>query len=57
MEKLLPSVTEWAFCVSDDKWIEIYTALSLVSIQIAVTKLKKYKSPGSDQIQMRCEIL
>jgi hypothetical protein len=42
--------------VSDVRQIEIHTAESLVpdhshfEVEIATAKLKKYKSPGSDQI-------
>jgi hypothetical protein len=42
--------------VSDVRQIEIYTAKALVpgpshlEVEIAITKLKKYKSTGSDQI-------
>jgi hypothetical protein len=42
--------------VSDVRQIEVHTAeplvpgLSHLEIQIAISKLKKYKSPGSDQI-------
>jgi hypothetical protein len=42
--------------VSDVRQVEVHTAEPLVPIQsrleveIAVAKLKKYKSPGSDQI-------
>jgi hypothetical protein len=42
--------------VSDFKQIEIHTAKRLVpelspfEVEIAITKLEKYKSPGSDQI-------
>jgi hypothetical protein len=43
--------------VSDVRQIEVHMAESLVSgpshleVEIAIVKLKKYKSPGSDQIQ------
>jgi hypothetical protein len=42
--------------VSDVRQIEVHTAELLVrgpsriEVEIAITKLKKYKSPGSDQI-------
>jgi hypothetical protein len=42
--------------VSDIRQVEVHTAEPLVSdptpfeVEIAVTKLKRYKSPGSDQI-------
>jgi hypothetical protein len=42
--------------VSDDRQIEIHTAEllvlgpSLLEVEIAIAELKKYKSPGSDQI-------
>jgi hypothetical protein len=42
--------------VSDVRQIEVYTAEPLVfgpsslEVEIAIAKLKKYKSPGSDQI-------
>jgi hypothetical protein len=42
--------------VSDVRQIEVHTAEPLVSgpshleVEIAVAKLKKYKSPGSDEI-------
>jgi hypothetical protein len=42
--------------ISDVKQIEVYTAEPLVpgssplEVEIAIAKLKKYKSPGSDQI-------
>jgi hypothetical protein len=42
--------------VSDVRQIEVHVALPLVSgpsrleVEIAIAKLKKYKSPGSDQI-------
>jgi hypothetical protein len=42
--------------VSDDRQIEIHTTEPLVpgpsrlEVEIAISKLKKYKSPGSDQI-------
>jgi hypothetical protein len=41
--------------VSDVRQIEVYTAeplvhsSSLLEVEIAIAKLKKYKSPGSDQ--------
>jgi hypothetical protein len=44
--------------VKDVKQIEIYTAESLVpdpspfEVEIAIAKLKRYKLPGSDQIQI-----
>jgi hypothetical protein len=43
--------------VSDVRQIEVHTAQPLIpgpsclEVEIAITKLKKYKSPGSDQIQ------
>jgi hypothetical protein len=54
--------------VSDVRQIEVHTAEPLVpgpsclEVEIAIAKLKKYKSPGSDQIpadliQAGCEIL
>jgi hypothetical protein len=42
--------------VSDVRQIEVHTAESSVSgpirleVEIAIAKLKKYKSPGSDQL-------
>jgi hypothetical protein len=42
--------------VSDDRQIEVHTAEPLVlgpsrlEVEIGIAKLKKYKSPGSDQI-------
>jgi hypothetical protein len=42
--------------VSDVRQIEVHTAESLVpgpshpEVEMAIAKLKKYKSPGSDQI-------
>jgi hypothetical protein len=55
VEELLLSVIE--FCnVSDVRQIEIHTAEALVpapnhlEVEISIAKLKKYKSPGSDQI-------
>jgi hypothetical protein len=44
------------YIVSDDRQIEIYTADPLVpdpifyDVEIATPELKRYKSPGSDQI-------
>jgi hypothetical protein len=44
------------FAVSDVRQIEIHTAeplvheLSPLEVEIAIAKLKKHKSPGSDQI-------
>jgi hypothetical protein len=54
--------------VSDIRLIKIHTAeplipdLSPVEVEIAIAKLKRYKSPGSDEIlaeliQAGCEIL
>jgi hypothetical protein len=54
--------------VSDVRQIEVHTAEPLVpgqshlEVEIAVVELKKYKSPGSDQIpaeliQAKCETL
>jgi hypothetical protein len=51
-EKTCPSAT----FVSDVRQIEIHTAEPLVpdpspcDVEIAIAKLKRYKSPGSDQI-------
>jgi hypothetical protein len=42
--------------VSDVRQIEVHTAGSLIpgpsrfEVEIAIAKLKKYKSPGSDQV-------
>jgi hypothetical protein len=55
VEELLFSVTECAY-VSDVRQIEVHTAEPLVpgpsrlEVEIAIAKLKKYKSPGSDQV-------
>jgi hypothetical protein len=64
MQLLLPVIE----CVSDVRQIEIHTAEPLVpdpspfEVEIAIEKLKRYKSPGSDGIpaeliQARGEIL
>jgi hypothetical protein len=49
--------------VSDVRQIEVHTAQPLlpgprrVEVEIAIAKLTKYKSPGSDQNQVRGEML
>jgi hypothetical protein len=55
VKELLLSIIECSY-VSDVTLIEIHTAKPLVpgpshlEVKISIAKLKKYKSPGSDQI-------
>jgi hypothetical protein len=57
LEELLFSVIECAN-VRDDRQIEVHAAEPLVpgtsflEVEIAIAKLKTYKSPGSDQISV-----